>query len=135
MPSLSFSNNIRKATPQGNKWIENLFFFSRCDVIHQPPIFFLSTRKTFGLLTIANTRMTEIKKKLDFQFVQERKKERKRSPVSSFSITEKKKKVQSSVVWKFNYFCGNKKEEEEVKVVAPKEEEKNACIYGVVGGG
>ena len=34
------------------------------------------------------------------------------------------REVQSSVVWKFNYFCGNKEEEEEeeVKVVAPEEE-------------
>jgi hypothetical protein len=39
-----------------------------------------------------------------------------------------KKKVQSSVVWKFNYFCGNK-EEEEVKVVAPKRRRKTFFLY------
>jgi hypothetical protein len=33
------------------------------------------------------------------------------------------------VVWKFNYFCGNKEEEEEVKVVAPKEGEKTFFLY------
>jgi hypothetical protein len=40
-----------------------------------------------------------------------------------------KKKVQSSVVWKFNYFCGNKEEEEEVKVVAPKRRRKTFFLY------
>lgn len=90
-----------------------------CDVIHHPTNFSSFFSSGFnGIVTTQRFLLTNERrerKKFSFVITTHTKES---LLVSSCHYRE----VQSSVVWKFNYFCGNKEEEEEeeVKVVAPR---------------